>query len=100
MWWWYRPLNDNKSFASNELAKLFDRYRILRYEDVAARPDWIFTGEEKHRVVRLLAQKENPRELKVCYGEGKTYSQGDETCRGKSRLRCEETGWMNRGPCQ
>lgn len=96
----YRPLSDNKSFASNELLKIFDRYRIIRYDDVAARPDWIFTGNEKHRVVRLLAQKGNKGAPKVCYEGAKTFLPGEETCRDRKKLRCEETGWMHRGACK
>ncbi len=96
----YRPLNDDKSVATNELLHLFGSYRILRYEDVAARPDWMPTGDEKHRIVRLVAQKENKGERKVCYREGKTFSQGEEACMGKSMWRCEKTGWIINGACK
>ena len=41
-------------FDSNELLRLFDRYRIVRYEDAEAVADF---GLQKTRVVRLAAQK-------------------------------------------
>jgi SAM-dependent methyltransferase len=41
-------------FDSNELLRLFDRYRIVRYEDADAIGDF---GLKKTRVVRLAAQK-------------------------------------------
>ena len=41
-------------FDSNELVRLFDRYRIVRYEDAEAVGDF---GLQKTRVVRLAAQK-------------------------------------------
>jgi len=45
------------SFSPNELVKLFLdlNLRILRYEDVAGKPDW--SPEPTGRVVRLCAQK-------------------------------------------
>ncbi len=42
------------TFGDNELLTLFGAFRILRYEDVAARADW---GMRDTRVVRLLARK-------------------------------------------
>ncbi len=41
-------------FDSNELLRLFERYRIVRYEDTEAVADF---GLQKTRVVRLAAQK-------------------------------------------
>lgn len=41
-------------FDSNELLKLFERYRIVHYEDVDAVGDF---GQQPTRVVRLAAQK-------------------------------------------
>ena len=41
-------------FDSNELLKLFDRFRVVRYEDSEGVADF---GLAKTRVVRLAAQK-------------------------------------------
>ncbi len=45
-------------FGANELLRVFDDFRILRYEDVVAPADWGSPEtREPARVVRLLAQK-------------------------------------------
>jgi 2-polyprenyl-3-methyl-5-hydroxy-6-metoxy-1,4-benzoquinol methylase len=44
-------------FDTGELPRLFAGFRILRYEDVEATGDY---GLEKARLVRLVAQKEQP----------------------------------------
>ena len=45
-------------FGANELLRVFDDFRILRYEDVIASSDWGSSeNREPARVVRLLAQK-------------------------------------------
>lgn len=51
-----RLLDEDATYRNNELLNLFSDFRILRYEDTAARPDW---GIEfpKNRLVRLEAQK-------------------------------------------
>jgi 2-polyprenyl-3-methyl-5-hydroxy-6-metoxy-1,4-benzoquinol methylase len=41
-------------YETNELLRIFDGFRILRYEDTVGSPDW---GTEKVRLVRLVAQK-------------------------------------------
>ena len=48
------PIGGSVVFDTNELLKLFERFRILRYEDVNAVGDF---GLENTRVVRLHAQK-------------------------------------------
>jgi SAM-dependent methyltransferase len=51
-------LGDGVVFGSNDLVKLFEDFRILRYEDVLAPSDWNPAGErEPARLVRLVAQK-------------------------------------------
>jgi SAM-dependent methyltransferase len=49
---------ENGSDRHNELLKLFQPFRILRFEDVEALPDW--NPGEKMRLERLVAEK--PRE--------------------------------------
>src|SRR5215831_5251678 len=51
-----RLLDEDATYRNNELLELFSDFRILRYEDTVARPDW---GIEfpKNRLVRLEAQK-------------------------------------------
>ena len=41
-------------FETNELLRIFDGFRILRYEDTSGAYDW---GTERIRLVRLVAQK-------------------------------------------
>ena len=50
-----RLLDEDATYRNNELLELFTDFRILRYEDTVARPDW---GIEfpKNRLVRLEAQ--------------------------------------------
>lgn len=94
-----RYLTEERSYASNELLQIFSDFRILRYEDVLAKPDWTFNGEEKQRLVRLMAQK-NVNEPVNCTTEGKVYAEGSEICRkGKLKLRCGKTGWDKTGLC-
>jgi len=52
-----RLLDEDATYRSNELLDLFSDFRILRYEDTVARPDW---GLEfpKNRLVRLEARRE------------------------------------------
>jgi PAS domain-containing protein len=58
------PLTDSELervatvFDTNELPTLYARLRVLRYEDVEAKPDF---GAGLNRVVRLLAQKDGTR---------------------------------------
>ena len=48
------------TFADNELVLLFPGLRVLRYEDVWARPDWSAMKVDE-RLVRLIAEKPLPR---------------------------------------
>lgn len=47
-------IGDDVVFDTNELPKLFERFRVIRYEDTEAVADF---GQKRLRVVRLLAQK-------------------------------------------
>lgn len=51
------PIGPAVVFETNELLKLFGRFRILRYEDTDATADF---GMQRLRVVRLCAQKAVP----------------------------------------
>ena len=95
-----RYLTEERSYASNELLQIFSDFRILHYEDVLAKPDWNFEGEEKHRLVRLMAQKNVDESVVNCTMQGKVYAAGEEICqKGKMRLRCGKTGWDKMGLC-
>ena len=48
------PIGGAVVFDTNELLKLFDRFRVLQYEDTSAVGDF---GLQKTRVVRLAAEK-------------------------------------------
>ncbi|SNB47723.1 bifunctional 2-polyprenyl-6-hydroxyphenol methylase/3-demethylubiquinol 3-O-methyltransferase UbiG [Geobacter sp. DSM 9736] len=96
----YRPIQTEKAFSNNELILIFGNFRILRYEDVPARPDWNFTGEEKHRVVRLLAQKPDPSAPVSCFHNGKAFAEKAEVCDGEKKLVCSRTGWQRKGNCK
>ena len=53
-----RRLGEGVVFGSNELLRVFEDFRVLRYEDVVAPPDWSPHGDQDPvRLVRLLAQK-------------------------------------------
>lgn len=98
-----RYLTKERSYASNELLQIFSDFRILHYEDVLAKPDWNFDGEEKQRLVRLMAQKNVSDPVVNCSMEGRVYAEGEEICqpksKGKLRLRCGKTGWDSTGLC-
>jgi hypothetical protein len=49
------PVGGAVVFDTNELPTLYSRLRVLRYEDIEAKPDF---GAGLNRVVRLLAQKD------------------------------------------
>jgi SAM-dependent methyltransferase len=51
-----RRLGEGVVFGSNELLRLFEDYRILRYEDVVAPSDWS-VERVPTRLLRLVAQK-------------------------------------------
>jgi SAM-dependent methyltransferase len=96
-----RYVPEEKPYASNELLQIFSDFRILHYEDVLAKPDWNFDGEEKQRLVRLMAQKNGNDPVVNCTMKGKVYSEGEEICQpnGRLRLRCGKTGWDKVGTC-
>jgi len=53
-----RRLGEGVVFGSNDLVKLFEDFRVLRYDDVLAPSDWNPSGNrEPARLVRLVAQK-------------------------------------------
>jgi len=49
------PIGGGVVFDTNELLKLFERFRIIQYEDTEDASDF---GSGKNRVVRLVAQKQ------------------------------------------
>jgi hypothetical protein len=57
-----RLLDEDATYRDNELLRLFSDSRVLRYEDVAGKPDW---GIEfpRNRLVRLEVQKGNLQPL-------------------------------------
>ena len=87
----YRMMGDGGMFDVNELTRLFSDFRILRYEDVAAAPDWGIEFPE-NRLVRLLARKGGAPEP-GCDWKGSPKTAGDEVSWGSFRLRCTTTGW-------
>jgi SAM-dependent methyltransferase len=94
-----RYLPERKSYASNELLQIFSDFRILHYEDVMAKPDWNFYGEEKQRLVRLMAQKNGGESVVNCTMEEKVYPLGEEICQKGLQLKCGKTGWDKKGVC-
>jgi SAM-dependent methyltransferase len=88
----YRLIGAGGILGNNEALQLFSDFRILRYEDVEAKPDW---GIEfpVNRLIRLLAQKGDPR-LPGCDWKGSPRTEGEEVTWGSMRLRCTATGWQ------
>jgi SAM-dependent methyltransferase len=88
----YRLIGDAGVLRDNEALQLFSDFRILRYEDVDAKPDW---GIEFpiNRLVRLLAQKGDPPRS-GCDWKGSPKIEGEEIYWGVMRLRCTATGWQ------
>jgi len=79
------------TFGNNELILLFAGLRVLRYEDVWARPDWSAKKLDE-RLVRLVAEKPLPSPA-GCIWEGKTVVEGESVCWDTAVLRCETAGW-------
>ena len=71
---------------------LFPGLRVLRYEDVWARPDWSAKKLDE-RLVRLPAEKPLPRESGFLW-EGRTVAAGGVVCWGTVTFRCREDGWQ------
>lgn len=87
------------TFRDNELASLFPGLRVIRYEDVWARPDWS-AGKVDERLVRLAAEKPLPREA-GCVWKGKPVAEGDTACWVSVTFRCTVDGWQfSRERCQ
>jgi SAM-dependent methyltransferase len=88
----YRLIGDGGVLGNNEALRLFSDFRILRYEDVEATPDW---GIEFpiNRLVRLLAQKGDPPQS-GCDWKGAPKLEGEEISWGVMRLQCTATGWQ------
>ena len=79
------------TFGDNELLSTFPGLRVLKYEDVWARPDWSVKKVEE-RLVRLVAEK--PRSLpEGCLWEGRAVASGASVCWETVVLRCEAAGW-------
>ncbi len=79
------------TFGDNELLSLFAGLRVLRYEDVWARPDWSAKKVDE-RLVRLLAEKSGERPA-GCVWEGKTVPIEGTACWDTALLRCQADGW-------
>ena len=90
-----RPLGGG--YHDNELFRVFERYRILDYEDVQDRQDWGRQYGETNRLVRVLAQKPVPGDP-GCSWESRSYNAGDSMCWG-ARWKCGSEGWEYAGPC-
>ncbi|WP_051669420.1 class I SAM-dependent methyltransferase [Bryobacter aggregatus] len=87
------------AFADNELPKLFPELRVLRYEDVWAKPDWSAKGLEE-RLVRLAAEKPMPKPT-GCLWEAKSIEVGAKVCWDSVILHCNEEGWtFTRDKCK
>jgi SAM-dependent methyltransferase len=80
------------AFADNELVSLFPGLRVLRYEDVWARPDWSAKKLDA-RLVRLFAEKPLPRES-GCLWEGKVVPEGGTACFEVVKFLCKAAGWQ------
>jgi SAM-dependent methyltransferase len=79
------------TFGDNELLALFRSLRVLRYEDLWARPDWSARGIDE-RLVRLAAEKALPRAA-GCLWEGKLIPEGGTVCWEVVTFRCGADGW-------
>jgi len=80
------------TFADNELVSLFPGLRVLRYEDVWARPDWSAKKLDE-RIVRLFAEKPLPR-APGCMWEGNVIPEGGRACWAVVTFRCRADGWQ------
>jgi hypothetical protein len=87
----YRAMGAAGLFGNNELIRAFDEFRVLRYEDTAAKPDW---GVEfqANQIVRIMAQKGDPKAA-GCDWKGVAKRVGAEIAWGTMRLTCTTDGW-------
>ncbi len=79
------------TFGNNELLSLFSGLRVIKYEDVWARPDWSVKKLEE-RLVRLVAEKAPPKAA-GCIWEGRAVAAGASVCWDTALLRCGADGW-------
>jgi SAM-dependent methyltransferase len=86
------------TFANNELIALFPELRVLKYEDLWARPDWS-ARQIDERLVRLVAEKTAPPPP-GCLWDGKVQTEGRHVCWGALKLTCTKDGWqVSRDKC-
>jgi len=87
-----RLLDEDATYHNNELLELFSDFRILRYEDVVARPDW---GIEfpKNRLVRLEAQNGDVPH-RGCDWKGVAKPTTATVQWGLMSLLCTDAGWI------
>jgi SAM-dependent methyltransferase len=87
-----RLLDEDATYRNNELLDLFSDFRILRYEDTVARPDW---GIEfpKNRLVRLEAQK-GDIQRPGCEWKGVAKPTTTKVQWGVMTLVCTDSGWI------
>ena len=87
-----RLLDEDATYRNNELLDLFADFRILRYEDTVARPDW---GIEfpKNRLVRLEAQKGDSQHP-GCDWKGVAKPTTAKVHWGVMTLVCTDSGWV------
>ncbi len=79
------------TLGDNELISLFAGLRVLRYEDVWARPDWSARKLDE-RLVRLVAEK--PAEKSAgCVWDGRAVAAGGNVCWDTAVLLCATEGW-------
>jgi len=80
------------TFNNNELVSLFPGLRVLRYEDVWARPDWSAKKIDE-RLVRLIAEKPLPQ-APGCVWEGAVIPEGGRACWEALTFHCRADGWQ------
>ena len=87
-----RLLDEDATYGNNELLQLFSDFRILRYEDIVARPDW---GIEfpKNRLVRLEAQNGDVQHP-ACDWKGVAKPTAATVRWGVMSLLCTDAGWV------
>ena len=91
-----RPIGGG--YHNNELFRVFEQYRILRYEDVEDRQDWGRDFGETNRLVRVLAQKPG-QQAPGCFWQEKKYAPGESMCWGVNQWTCSTDGWDLSGKC-
>lgn len=87
-----RLLDQDATYRNNELLELFSDFRILRYEDTVARPDWGIEFPE-NRLVRLEAQKGDIQHP-GCDWKGFAKPTTAKVRWGVMTLVCTDSGWV------